>query len=161
VSYEFYDGYFHDRDWEMIGGKIKTAEYWRDSHPLGLTGLVGHTHAVDDIAAARAFLQSFLSAEPAYEAARPGIAAQAIGLKVADATIELVTPDGNGVLREHLLRHGEGIRSAVFGVRDVEQARRYFDERGVPLIPGTTDGGFAVPAEVNRGLIFEFCEFSG
>jgi hypothetical protein len=161
VSYEFYDGYFHDRDWDMIGGKIKPAEYWRDDHPLGLTGLVGHTHAVYDIAAAQTFLQSFLSAEPAYEIARPAIAAQAIGLKVADATIELVTPAGDGVLHQHLLRHGEGIRSTVFGVHDLDQARRYFAERGVPLVPGTADGSCAVPAEANRGLIFEFCEFPG
>jgi hypothetical protein len=161
VSYEFYDGYFHDRDWDMIGGQIKPAEYWRDEQPLGLTGLVGHTHAVHDIAAASAFLQSFLGAEPVYEARRPAIAAHAIGLKVADAVIELVTPDGAGPLAQHLRRHGEGIRSAVFGVRDLEQARRHLAGRGIALVPGTAEGSFAVPAEANRGLIFEFSEMHG
>src|SRR5205085_2592949 len=59
VSHEFYSGYFHDNDWELLGGgKIKSANWWRDNHPLGLTGLIGYTHAVEDIAAASAFLQS-------------------------------------------------------------------------------------------------------
>jgi hypothetical protein len=159
VSYEFYDGYFHDRDWEMIGGgKISSAEYCRDEQPLGLTGLVGHTHAVHDIAAAGAFLQSFLGAEPLYETRRRAIAAQAAGFRVADGTIELVTPDGSGPLADHLLRHGEGIRSTVFGVRDLEQARRHLAGRGIALVQGTAEGSFAVPAEANRGLIFEFRE---
>lgn len=157
VSYEFYDGYFHDRDWPMLGGgPISPAEYWREEHPLGLTGLVGHTHAVHDIVAAGAFLQSFLGAEPVHEAPRPAIAAREIRFKVADAVIELVTPIGDGPLRDHLLRHGEGIRSTVFGVRDLEQARHYFGQRSVPLIEGTSDPSIAVPAEANRGLIFEF-----
>jgi len=162
VSYEFYDGYFHDRDWPLLGGgQISSAEYWRDEHPLGLTGLVGHTHAVHDIAAAGDFLGSFLSAEPLYETARPGLAARGNGFRVADATIELVTPTGDGPLRDHLLRHGEGIRSTVFGVRDLEQARRYFGQRSVPLVSGTSEDSFAVPAEANRGLIFEFREVAG
>jgi hypothetical protein len=158
VAYEFYDGSFHERDWDMIGGRIRPAEYWRDEQPLGLTGLVGHTHAVHDIAAAGAFLRSFLSAEPIYEARRPAIAARAIGFRVADAVIELVTPDGEGALAQHLRCHGEGIRSTIFGVRDREQARRYLAGRGIALVPGTADDSFAVPAEANRGLIFEFTE---
>lgn len=162
VSYEFYDGYFHDRDWPLLGGgQISSAEYWRDEHPLGLTRLVGHTHAVHDIAAAGDFLGSFLSAEPLYEAARPSLAARGNGFRVADATIELVTPTGDGPLRDHLLRHGEGIRSTVFGVRDLEQARRYFGQRSVPLVSGTSEDSFAVPAEANSGLIFEFREVAG
>jgi hypothetical protein len=161
VSYEFYDGYFHDRDWEMIGGTINSAEYWRDEQPLGLTGLIGHTHAVHDIAAAAGFLQSFLGAEPLYETDRPAIAARAAGFRVADGTIELVTPAGPGPLADHLLRHGEGIRSTVFGVRDLEQARRHLAGRGVALDAGTADGSFAVPARANRGLIFEFAEMRG
>lgn len=161
VSYEFYDGEFHTRDWPMLGGPIKPAAYWRDAHPLGLTGLVGHSHAVWDIAAASAFLQSFLAAEPIYEEARPAIAAQAQGLRVADATIELLTPTGPGALRQHLLDHGQGIRSTILGVRDIEQARGYFTERGIAMTDGAIPGSLAVPAEANLGLIFEFTETPG
>jgi catechol 2,3-dioxygenase-like lactoylglutathione lyase family enzyme len=158
VSYEFYSGYFHDRDWPPLGGKIKSAEYWRDEHPLGLTGLKGYTHVVEDVEAASAFLQSFLGAEQVHDEARPAIAARAIGLRVADAAIELLTPVGEGAIWQHLHRHGQGIRSTVFGVRDIAQARRYFAERDVPLEPGSSEGSIAVPAAANLGLIFEFSE---
>ncbi len=158
VSHEFYGGYFLDRDWPLLGGTIKPAGYWRDEHPLGLTGLKGYTHAVEDIAAASAFLQSFLTAEPVYEADRPEIAARAIGLQVADAVIELLTPSGEGAIRQYLNRHGQGIRSTVFGVRDIAQARSYLTGRGFPCAAGTSDGSIAVPAEANLGLMFEFSE---
>jgi catechol 2,3-dioxygenase-like lactoylglutathione lyase family enzyme len=158
VSYEFYDGTFHDLDWPLLGGTIKSAEYWRDEHPLGLTGLWGHTHAVADLDAATAFLTGFLGGEPTHDEKRIAIGGQAQVLRVADAFIELVTPDGDGPLREHLYRHGQGIASTVFGVRDIDQARRYFTERGVALFPGTADERFALDAAANCGLIFEFQE---
>jgi hypothetical protein len=48
------------------------------------------------------------------------------------------------------------VRSTVFAVRDLEQARRYFAERRLPLAPGAAPDTFALPAEANRGAIFEF-----
>jgi len=158
VAFEFYGDYFHDRDWPALGGKIKPAEYWREDHPLGLTGLKGYSIAVADIESATAFLQSFLAAEPLYEAPRPAIAARAVGLRVADSIVELVTPVAEGELRRHLHRFGDGIRSTLFGVRDLDQARRYFAARGVDLAPGAAPDSFAVPAEANRGVLFEFSE---
>jgi hypothetical protein len=158
VAFEFYDGYFHDRHWDLLGGTIKPAEYWRDEHQLGLTGLKGYTVAVADIDAASAFMQSFLSAEPVYEAPREAVAGRARGLQVADAVLELVTPTGDGELERHLRRYGDGIRSTVFGVRDVGQAAAWFAERGVPTVPGAAPGSIAVPAEANCGVIFEFAE---
>lgn len=160
VSYEFYGGEFHTRDWPLLGGPIKSAAYWRDTHPLGMTGLVGHTHAVWDSAAASAFLQSFLAAEPVYEEARPAIAAQALGLRVADATIELLTPTGPGALHQHLLDHGQGIRSTVLGVRDIDEARRYFSGQGIAFESADADR-LSLPASGNLGLIFEFAETPG
>ena len=75
VAHEFYAGEFQTRDWPLLEGPIRSAESWRDEHPLGLTGLSGYTHAVDDLDAAGAFLQSFLGAEPVFAEARPAIAA--------------------------------------------------------------------------------------
>ncbi|HEX7856556.1 MAG TPA: hypothetical protein VF503_23005 [Sphingobium sp.] len=158
VAFEFYDGSFHDRDWPLIGGQMKSADYWRDAHPLGLTGLKAVTIVAEDGEGATRFLQSFLSAEPAYEEARPDIAAHAIGLTVADAVIELLVPTGVGAIRRHLDRWGPGIRSTVLGVRDIGQAQLYFADQGVELALGDRPGGIAVPAEANRGVIFEFAE---
>jgi catechol 2,3-dioxygenase-like lactoylglutathione lyase family enzyme len=158
IAFEFWNGYFHDSDWPLLGGQIKSAAYWRDEHPLGLTGLKSYTVGVFDIEAASAFFQSFLNAKTVYEAPRAAIGARAIGLQVADAVVELITPVEDGRLLQHLHRFGEGIRSTVFGVRDVEQARQYFTARGVNLVPGTEPNTCAVPAESNLGVIFEFSE---
>jgi hypothetical protein len=43
-------------------------------------------------------------------------------------------------------------------VRDLDQARSYFRDRGVELEPGTAPDALAIPAEQNRGVIFEFSE---
>jgi hypothetical protein len=157
ASYEFFHDDFHQWDWPLLGGKFKPAEFWL-SHPLGLTGQKGYTHAVHDIAAARAFVQGFLGGEPVYEADRPAIAARAVGLRVGDVVIELLAPTGDGELARHLSRHGEGIRSTVFGVSNVDRARRFLTERGLPTVAGGPPGAIAVPEEANLGVIFEFAE---
>lgn len=158
VAFEFYDGSFHDRDWDLPGGKMKPVSYWREEHPLGMTGLKGYSIAVRDIDAASAFLQGFLSAKPVYEADRPAVAGRAIGLQVADAVVELIAPVADGAIEQHLRRSGEGIRSTIFGVRDIAQARSYFADRGVDLVAGDAAGRIAVPAAANLGMIFEFSE---
>ncbi len=157
ASYEFFHDDFHEWNWPLLGGKFKSAEYWR-SLPFGLTGQKGYTHAVHDIAAATAFMQSFLGGEPVYEAERPNINARAVGLKVGDIVVELLTPTGDGELARHLHRYGDGIRSTVFGVSNIDQAKRHLTERGLPTIPGGAPGTIAVPAEANLGVIFEFAE---
>jgi hypothetical protein len=137
---------------------MKSAEYWRDEHPLGLTGLKGYTVAVTDMAQALEDFQAVLHNEVVYEAARPALAGSAVGLHIGDAVLELVTPDGEGPLQQHLVEHGEGIRSTVFGVRDLAVARRYFRDRGVDTVSGTAPGTLAIPPEQNLGVIFEFSE---
>ena len=157
IAFEFYGGFFHDND-QFTDEPMKPAEYWRDENPLGLTGLKAYTVAVPDFEEARDFFQGFLQHEVVYEEARPALAAKAVGLQVADAVLELVSPVGDGPLQRHLLQHGEGIRSTVFGVRDLDQAQRYFREHGVELVPGGAPDTLAIPTELNLGVIFEFSE---
>lgn len=158
VAHEFYAGEFHHRDWPLLGGRIKSADYWRDEHPLGLTGLKGYTQVVEDIEAASAFYQSFLSAEPLFAGDRLAIGARAEGLKVADAVVELLAPTGEGWLAQQLRRQGQGILSTVFGVRDMAHVRNYCVAQGLPLEAGTAPANLAVPAQANRGIMFEFAE---
>jgi catechol 2,3-dioxygenase-like lactoylglutathione lyase family enzyme len=113
---------------------------------------------VHDIEAASAFFQSFLDGKVVYDVARPAVAARAVGLQVADVVVELLTPTGAGPIQAHLRDHGQGIHSTVFAVRDLAQARRYFTERGVGLEPGARPEAFAIPAQANLGVIFEFSE---
>ena len=156
VAFEFYDGGFHDNDWPLIGGRMRPQSYWRDAHPLGINGLKGYTLAVADLDAASLFLCRFLDATFAYEAPRPAIAAHGIGLRVADAIVELLTPSGDGPLARHLHRHGEGIRSTVFAVRDVAATRHHLATQGLALTDGTAPDSFAVAPEASLGLVFEF-----
>lgn len=156
VAHEFYAGEFHTRDWPLLDGPIKPAGYWRDEHPLGLTGLGGYTHVVEDLDAASAFYRSFLAAEPVFDEDRPAIAGRAQGLKVADAMVELLAPTGEGWLARQLRRQGQGILSTVLGVRDATQARDYCAGKGIALEAGTAPGRLAVPAAANCGVMLEF-----
>jgi hypothetical protein len=158
VSYEFYAGEFHTREWDLLGGPIKPAAYWRDQHPMGLSGLRGYTHMVEDLGAAGAFLKSFLGGELVSAERRPEVAAQAHSFRVADVRVELLAADGEGWLRDQLRRQGQGILSTVFGARELGQARGYCIAHGIPLDPGSARSRIAVPAAANRGILFEFSE---
>jgi catechol 2,3-dioxygenase-like lactoylglutathione lyase family enzyme len=159
IAFEFYDGGFHERAWPLLGGrKMRSAAYWRDEHPLGATGLKGCTVAVADLDVGIRFLRNVFGAEVSYRAVHAGLRARSAGLQVADGVIELMEPDGAGPLQDHLHRYGQGIRSSVLGVRDLEQARRYFVERGIALTSFDEPDRFAVLPQHNLGLLFEFTE---
>jgi hypothetical protein len=158
VDYEFYGGTFYGPDAQYVTTHCKPAEYWRDEHPLGLLGIQGYTQTASDITAGANFLRSFLCAEPVYEEDRPALVARAVGLRVADLIVELLTPTGDGPLRREMDLVGQGIRSTVFKVRDVNQVKKYFANRRVDLIAGTTPGSVAIPPKANLGILFEFSE---
>lgn len=162
VDYEFFDGTFYGPDASYVTTHTQSPEHWA-AHPIGFTGMIGYTHAVADLRAATAFLQSFLGARPLYEVAREGLGANAIGLKIADDICELVSPAGanfeaGGPLLREMLRTGQGIRSTVYGVRDVAATRAYFESRGLGVIAGTAPGSIAVDPRDNLGILFEFVE---
>jgi catechol 2,3-dioxygenase-like lactoylglutathione lyase family enzyme len=157
VSLELFGGHFHDND-DILTAPMQPAGYWRDEHPLGLTGLQGLTVAVTDLAMAVEDFRSVFECDVVLEEARPAVGGTAVGLRFADAVVELIAPDGDGPLRQHLLSHGEGIRSTVFGVRDLEQARGFLSDRGFELVLGAAPDTLAIPAEQNLGVIFEFAE---
>ncbi|MCW1431445.1 VOC family protein [Novosphingobium sp. JCM 18896] len=162
VAHEFYAGEFHSRTWDTLGGEpMKSPAQWRDEHPLGLTGLIGYTQVVEDIDAATAFYESFFGAERLFTEDRPAIAGQAVGLRVADAMVELLMPTRPGWLVERLRRQGQGILSTVFGARDLAQVRRYCVAQSIPLDFGTKQNRVAVPPEANHGIMFEFAENPG
>lgn len=159
VDYEFFDGTFYGPETKVLKVLTETAEHWA-AHPVGYTGLIGYTHGVADLEAACAFLKSFLGANPVYEVERVGLGARAIGLKVANDICELVSPTGAGVLFGDMMRSGEGIRSTVYGVKDVAAARAWFEGHALRVIAGTAPGSIAVDPRDNLGILFEFVESS-
>lgn len=134
------------------------ASYWRDEHPLGMTGLKGYTVAVgaDDFKPATALYEDMLSGTRLSDDLRSAIAARVCRLRVADTYVEVMAPTRDGLLRRHLERQGRGMYSVVMGVRDLDQARRHMAGKGVTLGPGTAPGRLAAPPEANLGVIFEF-----
>lgn len=159
IAFEFYDGSFHERTWDDLGGgTMKRRSFWEGEHPLGLTGLVGWSLAVSDLDGASAFMQDFMSAQVVYEADRAAIGAKAVGLAVADDVVEILAPTGEGVLARHHYRFGDGIRATRIGARDLGKLREWFAGKGIALVPGDAANSLALPAEANLGLIFEFVE---
>src|SRR4051794_16460316 len=124
VSFEFFNESFHDEGWITYLEPLKPLTYWRDVHPLGCTGLKRIAIAVEDAASAGSFLQQFAGARKAYATPRARAAASAEGFAIGDVFVELLTPTEDGPISRFLERQGPGIRSIVFAVRDIPQARR-------------------------------------
>ncbi|MET0241539.1 MAG: VOC family protein [Sphingobium sp.] len=157
IAFQFYEGEFTQRTWDLLGGaRMKPASYWRDEHPLGITGLAAYSIAVEDMDAAIAFLTAFLSAEQVREERRDHIGAQAVVLRIAGSMVDVLAPNGAGAIRRHLDRYGPGIRSTLFSVHDMAAVRDYFAAAGVALAVGDRPDGLMVPAEANLGIPFEF-----
>jgi len=135
---------------------MPSSAYWRDEHPLGLDGLQGCTIAVSDQVSATTDFQALLEHEVLYEAPRPAICATAVGLQVGGAVLELIAPDGDGPLQDHLIEHGEGIRSTVFRVIDLDRVQNHFADLGITLVPGTAPDSLAIPPEYHMNVLIEF-----
>jgi hypothetical protein len=76
-------------------------------------------------------------------------------MSLGDTVVELIAPVGAGAIEGHVARWGDGIRSVVFKVRDLEQARSWLSGRGVALQPGDAEDALAVAPADNCGLLFE------
>lgn len=160
VAFEFYDGSFHDRTWDLLGGQtMKRRDFW-ELHPLGLIGLAGWSLAVKELDAACAFMQDFMDALVVGMAEYPAICARGISLAVADETVEILAPTGVGTLARHLARFGDGIRATRFAARDLGKVRDWFDAKGIATGPGDAEGSLALAERDNLGLIFEFVEIA-
>jgi catechol 2,3-dioxygenase-like lactoylglutathione lyase family enzyme len=159
VAWEFYGESFH-RVPAPVGflEPIRPVSYWSDEHPLGCVGLKRYSLAVTDLDAARGFLDSVLNGSYLYEEDRPEIGAKALGLDLADTVVELLAPITDGVIGRHVARWGDGIRSTVFQVKDLEEARSYFKGKGVDLVGGDAPDTLAIRPEDNCGILFEFSE---
>jgi catechol 2,3-dioxygenase-like lactoylglutathione lyase family enzyme len=159
VAWEFFGRSFQDRQNPPVAypEPIWSADRFAE-HPIGYTGLKRYSVVVSDLDAALEFSQSFLGANVVYRDDRAAIAARAVGLNLGDTVLELLTPTGAGPIETFHARYGDGIRSTVFAVRDLEQTKRYFAAQDVVLHPGDAPGSVAVAPQDNMGLIFEFSE---
>jgi hypothetical protein len=159
VAWEFYGGSFHavPPPVEYLE-PIRPVSFWSDDHPLGSVGLKRYSLAVGDIDSARGFLEEVVNGSLLYRDDRRAIGAEAVGVRLADTVVELLAPTGEGVISRHVARWGDGIRSTVFQVKDLEVARTYFKGKGVELVAGDAPDTLAARPQDNCGILFEFCE---
>lgn len=155
IAFEFYAGAFHHREWQALGRRMKPAGDWFEGG-LGLTGLTGYTVAVFDIERAVAFFESVLDANILSEAPRPEIGGNAVVLQIADTIVELLSPAGDGQILRHLHRFGQGICSAMFGIRDRGRAAHFLDAHGIDPQPAFAADRLAVAVDGHAGILFEF-----
>lgn len=158
VDYEFYDGTFYGENPTHLRGNKSLGAAHRAAHPVGYTAEIGYVHTVADLAAASAFVQSFLGARPLYEADRPALGARAAGFRIANGLCELLAPAGEGPLMRDMLVSGQGMRATLHGVADLGRARAWFEGRGLRLLEGSAPGRFAIDPRDNLGIRYEFAE---
>jgi catechol 2,3-dioxygenase-like lactoylglutathione lyase family enzyme len=138
-----------------------SSAYWRDEHPLGVTGLRALSVAVRDLPAATAWLTDLLGAEPAYREGRDGIDADVVGVPAAGAVVELVQArSAGGPVADYVARYGQRLRSIEFCVVDVERARRHLAGYGLRVVDGSRPGAIAVAEADNWGVRWEFAPTS-
>jgi len=157
IAWEFFGDNFHVMPENTWLEPLKPADYWRDEHPLGLLGLEHYSVAVADLDQSTAFMADFLGATRLYEESRPAIGARVVGLALAETTVELMSPVGSGVIEQHLRRYGDGIRSTVFAVSDLDRARAHFRGLGIELVPGDAPSTVAIAPADNVGVMMELC----
>ena len=159
VCWEFFDKSFQDR----INPPVDYPEaIWDDEkfadHPIGFLGLKRYSVVVEDLPAAVEFAQSFLGATVSYREERDGAKASAVGLALGGTVLELLSPTGEGAISRFHARYGDGIRSTVFAVKNLEATARYFADRGITLQAGDAPGSLALSPHDNLGLLLEFSE---
>jgi hypothetical protein len=162
VAFEFYELSFHDDPPPTpYLEPLAPVSWYRDDHPLGCVGLLAYVIAVDNVDAAVTFLQDLTGASLASESHLPSTRANAVNLLLADTGVHVVAAAADVDSQRHFARHGEGIQSCVFGVRDLERAQAYFDKVGIEVQRSVDSGTLAVAAAGDRGLLLEFVESSG
>lgn len=105
------------------------------THPNTVTGVAGVTLVVADLARTLDLYQRRLGVPLSAQDAVPDLAAQRATFQVGTVRIELLSPVGDGPVRQALVDEGEGPSELTLAVSDLEQARRVLSQAGVACQP--------------------------
>jgi hypothetical protein len=150
ISFEIWSGDFKQH--------AQPETYWRDEHPLALTGLERLTVAVESVDAAVERMKTLAGVPKIGDVERSHAKARGAQLKVGDIVWELLEPTGDGPLASFLERYGPRIRSSVFRTADLSKAEKHLNDQGFDVIPGDADGAIAIDPAQNKNLFLEFTE---
>jgi hypothetical protein len=165
LAWELFEGDFHHPPAGGTEGEegipayftaLKPDAWWRDEHPLGVTGLARITTVVRDLDASVEQFTGLVDCEIVGHPARTG--ASAVELLVTGTIYELLAPTADGPLAGFAERYGDRMRSAVYRVADLGRVEKHLAGLGVTLEPGYTAGTFLVPPAQALNLHFEFSE---
>jgi catechol 2,3-dioxygenase-like lactoylglutathione lyase family enzyme len=104
----------------------------------GLVDRIDHVVlAVRDVAAAASTMARLLGCAPSWQGDQPADGTSNVLFRLANATIELLGPAGEGPvgasLRSHVEEHGEGLYRIDFGTHDLEAVRAGLSSHGIEI----------------------------
>jgi hypothetical protein len=134
---------------------------WNEGHPSTLKELSAFTFVLQKLDIGRDLLTEVFGGEILLSEFRTEPEPMRIcDLRLAGYVHRLVQPTGQtGPLARFLSEHQPRMYSHVWKVGDLDAAQRYFEGRGMRLIPRTTTGrGFALNPEDLFGAVHEFTD---
>jgi len=138
-----------------------SADWWRDSHPLGIEKLASIGTATGDLAKATKFYKEVFGWQYLGQAEIPEEAATAAGFKLGSKrpfVVEVLAPAGKGTpLADYVAKFGGGIYSVSFKVKSLGKAADYLKSKGMRLV-GDAKRRFSIDPRDAYGVTFSFVE---
>lgn len=108
-------------------------------HANGVVSWTGISLGVHDLESAIDLYQRQIGLALSHRDDVPALAARRATFRVGPASIELLAPVGEGPMQHMLATVGEGPYALRLAVGDINQARAFFAQRGLPLTPAPGD----------------------
>jgi catechol 2,3-dioxygenase-like lactoylglutathione lyase family enzyme len=140
-----------DRPWWDDG-------FWRDRHPLGITGLSHCTVVVDALEEAATVFTQALGCEQVRDVDDAEHDARREFYAIGNTVVELAAPTNDrSTMARHLAEHGPILYSFTFTVRDLESVERHARANGLDLT-ARSDGTLELDPTQTFGSIYAFTE---
>jgi methylmalonyl-CoA/ethylmalonyl-CoA epimerase len=134
-----------------------SANWWRDSHPLGIEKIASIATATDDLAKATKFYREAWGLDYLGQREVPEESAMAAAFKIGSKSpfvLEVMAPAGKGTpLSDYVAKHGGGIYSVNFKVKSLAGAADYLKSKGLRLV-GEPKRRFSIDPRDSFGVTF-------
>lgn len=147
--------WYADPTLPFYAGELRRQDHWAGDHPLGITGYRFSVALNDNTASADAW-HRMCRGEQVYREDRPGISANAVGIRLGNVVVDFLAPTGDGPVRNFIDRYGERIRAMIFTVKDMDAVRAFFGSRNIPLVGGDSPNSVAIVPDQNLGVLYQF-----
>jgi catechol 2,3-dioxygenase-like lactoylglutathione lyase family enzyme len=130
--------------------------WWADNHPLGLVDLSYSTVLTRDRARATHIYTDILGGTLVHEGSSELTGTSSSYVRMGESVVELATPTREGTLAaDDMAAHGEIFHAAAFRVKDLGQAEKYLQSKGIePLASDETT--LLTRPETTFGVPFRF-----